>query len=121
MAGLHDGRWIHKACYTDERREKLQRGVDLPALRPPTERGKQLEWPMLTFLLMFHFGLGGIIAGWLLLTQDRYETTAAVLIAIGIIVPLIGLAGVALNIVSRRRIEMVRQALDVAGGWKPGL
>jgi hypothetical protein len=35
-------------------------------------------------------------------------------------VPLIGVAGVIVNIVSRRRVEMVRQALEVAGGWKPG-
>src|SRR5688500_8631308 len=120
-AGLHEGRWVHKACYADERREALQRGRDLAELRPPTDRGKQLEWPMLTFLLMFHFGLGGVIAGWLMLTQDRYETTAAVLIVLGIVVPLIGLIGVALNVVSRRRIEIVRQELELAGGWKPGL
>jgi hypothetical protein len=120
-AGLHEGRWVHKACYADERRQASQRGRELSELLPPTDRRKQLEWPMLTFLLMFHFGLGGIIAGWLMLTQDRYETVAVVLIAIGIIVPLIGLIGVALNIVSRRRIEIVQHELDLAGGWKPGL
>jgi hypothetical protein len=69
---------------------------------------------------MFHFGLGGAVAGWLLLTQHRSENVAVLLVAIGIIVPLIGVAGVVINIVSRRRMELVRQALEVAGGWKPG-
>jgi hypothetical protein len=120
-AGTHRGRWVHKACHADARRRAIETGRDLAELRPPDERGKQLEWPMLAFLLMFHFGLGGVVAGWLFLSQDRYETAGTVLLALGIIIPLAGIAGVAINIASRRRIESVRRALELAGGWKPGL
>jgi hypothetical protein len=119
-AGLNGNRWTHKACFQETRQEAHARGRDVLPLRSPEERSKLLEWPMLAFLLMFHFGLGGALAGWLLLNQNRSEDVAAVLLAFGIIVPLIGIAGTVVNIVSRRRIEMVRQALEVAGGWKPG-
>jgi hypothetical protein len=118
-AGFHDGRWIHKACYA---KALLEAGNPdaLPVLRSPEERSKQLELPMLIFLLMFHFGLGGALAGWILIDQDRSVSTAAILLAVGIVVPLIGVAGVAINIVSRRRVELIRQELLQAGGWKPG-
>ncbi|HLF79878.1 MAG TPA: hypothetical protein VJB57_20545 [Dehalococcoidia bacterium] len=119
-AGLNVDRWTHKACFQETRQEARQKGIDLAPLRSPEDRSKQLEWPMLAFLLMFHFGLGGALAGWLMLNQERSESVAAVLLALGIIVPLIGVTGTVLNIVSRRRIELVRQALDGAGGWKPG-
>jgi len=119
-AGLHAGHWVHKACFQAIRREALDRGVEPVPLKSPEDRRRQLEWPMLAFLLMFHFGLGGAVAGWLLLTQHRSENVAVLLVAIGIVVPAIGVAGVAINVVSRRRLELVRQALEVAGGWKPG-
>ena len=38
----------------------------------------------------------------------------------GLVVPVIGLTGVAFNILSRHRIELIRQELDLQGGWKPG-
>ena len=75
---------------------------------------------MLIFLLMFHFGLGAAVAGWIMIDQHQTPDIGAVLLVIGIVVPLIGVAGVALNIISRRRIELIRQALDLTGGWKPG-
>jgi hypothetical protein len=84
------------------------------------ERGRLLELPMLIFLLMFHFGLGAAVAGWIMIDQDQTPGTGAILLVIGLVVPLIGVAGVALNIISRRRIEMIRQAVDTGGGWKPG-
>jgi hypothetical protein len=89
-------------------------------LQSPVDRGRLLELPMLIFLLMFHFGLGSAVAGWIMIDQDQTPGTGALLLAIGIVVPLIGIAGVALNILSRRRIQMVQQAVDMAGGWKPG-
>ena len=119
-AGLSGRRWIHKACFAELARAARDRGVELAALRPPTARGGQLELPMLVFLLMFHFGLGGAVAGWIMLTQNGSETTAAVLLAVGILAPLIGVAGVAVNIVSRRRVELIRRALELQGGWRPG-
>jgi hypothetical protein len=119
-AGLFDKRWVHKACYTRQWNEAHSRGETPPELQSPVERGRLLELPMLIFLLMFHFGLGGLVAGWIMLDQDQTPHIGTILVAIGIIVPLIGIAGVALNILSRRRVQMVEQALDLAGGWKPG-
>lgn len=119
-AGLFDRRWIHKTCYTAEWNSAHNRGASIDELRPPTERGSQLEMPMLIFLLMFHFGLGGAVAGWIMLDQNRSESIAAILLVVGIVVPLIGLAGIAVNIMSRRRIELIRREVDASGGWKPG-
>ncbi|HLF71250.1 MAG TPA: hypothetical protein VI759_03785 [Dehalococcoidia bacterium] len=119
-AGFHDGRWIHKACFTQALLETGVQPDALPALRSPEERVKQLELPMIIFLLMFHFGLGGAVSGWIMLDQNGSQSTAAILLAIGVIVPLIGVAGVALNIISRRRVELIHQELVQAGGWKPG-
>jgi hypothetical protein len=120
-AGLHEGDWIHKTCFAERRMVATQLGRDLPLLRSPLERASQLELPMLLFLLMFHFGLGGVLAGWVTLTQfPDQATTAYILLTVGIVVPLIGLIGVALNIVSRRRLESIRHAIDGGGGWQPG-
>jgi hypothetical protein len=118
-AGLHSGRWIHKVCFADHWNQAHDAGKTPPDLQPPTERGRLLEFPMLVFLLMFHFGLGAAVAGWIMLDQDQSQTTAIALLVTGIVVPLIGLAGVAVNILSRRRIELVRQDLELQGGWKP--
>jgi hypothetical protein len=119
-AGLSEGRWIHKACYSVRLAEAQSEGVTLEDLRSPAERQRQLELPMLFFLLLFHFGLGAAVAGWIMIDQDQSHTIGAILIAIGIITPLIGIGGVAVNIISRRRIELIRQELDTAGGWRPG-
>jgi len=120
-AGLHNGGWLHKACWGELSLETLSRGGDLPELRSPVDRGSQLELPMMIFLLMFHFGLAAAVAGWFLLTQTEESRTAGILLLVaGLIVPLIGAAGAALNIMSRRRIELIRHALDLQGGWKPG-
>jgi hypothetical protein len=119
-AGLLDRRWIHKTCYTQRWNEARARGETPPDLLSPVERGRLLELPMLIFLMMFHFGLGGAVAGWVMLDQDQTPDLGAALIAVGLIVPLIGLAGIAVNILSRRRIQLIQQAVDLAGGWKPG-
>jgi hypothetical protein len=102
----------------EARAEAEKRGRHLPELREPTERRHQLEWPMLAFLLMFHFGLGAAAIGWIFIDQGGSTITGSLLIATGIIVPLIGLAGAAANVISRRRIELVRQELESAGGWQ---
>jgi hypothetical protein len=119
-AGLFDSHWVHMSCYDRYWNQARASGGEAPELRSPLERSTTLELPMLIFLLMFHFGLGGAVAGWIMIDQDRSAAVGAALIAAGIIVPLIGLAGVAVNIISRRRIELVRQALELQGGWKPG-
>ena len=118
-AGLHSGRWIHKTCFAVHWNEAHDSGKTPPELQSPVERGRLLELPMLVFLLMFHFGLGAALAGWIMLDQERSQDLAVALLVIGIVVPLVGLAGVAVNILSRRRIEMVRNELELQGGWKP--
>ena len=119
-AGLLDRRWVHKTCYAAARSEAANAGAELPELKSPAERGTHLEMPMLIFLLMFHFGLGGAVAGWIMLDQGKSESLAIALMVVGIVIPVIGIAGVAVNIISRRRIELIRQDLDAVGGWRPG-
>jgi hypothetical protein len=119
-AGLLDARWVHKACYVEARSAAGGNGASLPELRSPAERGTHLEMPMLLFLLMFHFGLGAAVAGWIMLDQDKSQSLAVGLLIAGIVIPLVGIAGVAVNIISRRRIELIRQDLDAVGGWRPG-
>jgi hypothetical protein len=119
-AGLLDRRWVHKTCYATARSEAANTGAELPELKSPAERGTHLEMPMLIFLLMFHFGLGGAVAGWIMLDQGKSESLAIALMVVGIVIPVIGIAGVAVNIISRRRIELIRQDLDAVGGWRPG-
>lgn len=119
-AGLHAKRWVHKACYTARWNEAHDSGTSLGDLRSPIERSTLLELPMLISLLLFHFGLGGAVAGWIMLDQGQSTDVGVGLLIAGIVIPLIGIAGVALNIISRKRIETIRQELDLAGGWKPG-
>ena len=118
-AGLYDKGWLHKTCYAQLWQQANQRGVELAPLRTPTDRSSQLEWPMLLFLLLFHFGLGTAVFGWIMVSQFD-DMTGNWILAVGLITPLIGIIGTALNIISRRRIELIRQALDLQGGWKPG-
>jgi hypothetical protein len=119
-AGSDGGRWIHKSCWTESLLRSGARDGELPALGSPLERARQLELPMVIYMLLFHFGLGGAVAGWILFAQGYDEATGIVVFPIGLIAGLIGVAGAAANIVSRRRIELIRQALEVQGGWKPG-
>jgi hypothetical protein len=118
-AGLYEGSWLHKSCYSQLWQQANNRGQELVALRPPTDRSANLELPMLIFLLLFHFGLGGAVVGWILITQGS-EQAGIIVLVIGLVTPLIGVVGAALNILSRRRIELIRQTLDLQGGWKPG-
>lgn len=120
-AGLYDGKWLHKRCWSERHRESAGAGTEAPPLRSPLDRSSQLELPMMISLLLFHFGLAAAVAGWFILTQTKEsETAGIVLLVVGLIVPLLGAAGAALNIVSRRHIELIRHELDLQGGWKPG-
>jgi hypothetical protein len=119
-AGFDDKSWVHKACFLETQKEAQARGRELPVLRAPDERYHQLELPMLVFVLMFHFGLGLAVIGWIVIDQGGSQTWGAVLMALGIIIPALGLMGAAFNIISRRRIEQIHQELLLAGGWKPG-
>jgi hypothetical protein len=118
-AGLYGRRWVHKECFTHLWQQAMGKGEEVPPLQPPTERGAHLELPMLIFLLLFHFGGGAAVAGWIMVNQFDYAAGNWIL-AIGIITPLVGIAGIAVNIISRRRIELIRQALETQGGWQPG-
>ena len=118
-AGLDQSRWVHKECYSSA---VIAQGAEAPALRSPVDRSKVLEWPMLVSLLFFHFGVAIGFIGWIMLTQDTTTSTDSIgylLLIIGLITPVAGIIGIALNVLSRRRIELVRQALELSGGWKP--
>jgi hypothetical protein len=119
-AGFDDHHWVHKSCFIEAQREAQAKGQQVQLLRSPDERYHQLELPMLIFVLMFHFGIGLAVMGWIIIDQGGSQTWGAVLMALGVIFPAMGLAGATFNIVSRRRIEQVRQELLLAGGWKPG-
>ena len=119
-AGFYDGRWFHKSCWTEALLRSGAQEAELPTLRSPVERARQLELPMLISLLLFHFGLGGAVAGWILFTQGYDAETGYIVFPIGLAATLIGLAGAVVNVVSRRRIELIRRSLDGQGGWKPG-
>ena len=112
-AGFDDKRWVHKACFAEAQREAQSKGRQVAELRAPDERYQQLELPMLIFVLMFHFGLGLAVIGWIVIDQGGSQTWGAVTMALGIIIPALGLAGAALNIVSRRRIEQMRQRAEL--------
>src|SRR5688572_30601125 len=112
-AGAFEGRWIHKGCWA-ESQPPAARGAGQVVLASPVDRSKSLEWPMLISMLLFHFGLGAGFIGWIMLTQTTSsDTSGAIVLVIGLITPLLGVAGVALNIMARRRIELVRVALDL--------
>jgi hypothetical protein len=122
-AGTTDAGWVHKTCYAETTAEATMRGVELPPLRSPIDRCKSLEGPMFLWILMFHFGIGTAFIGWIMLTQNTtntdYGSLGYILLIAGLIIPLTGIAGIAFNILGRRRIEFVRQALELSGGWKP--
>lgn len=118
-AGLQGREWLHKPCW--RALNSAGEGAVIAELRSPIERSSHLELPMMVFLMMFHFGLAAAVAGWFLLTQTDQNTTAGyVLLVAGLIIPSVGAAGAFANIVSRRRIELIRHDLDSRGGWKPG-
>ncbi len=72
---------------------------------------------MMVCLLMFHFGLGFAIAGWVLMTQDE-RLSGGLSLAFGLLAPALGLLGVAWNFEGRRRIEAIREDLERQGGWQ---
>jgi len=116
-AGMVQSRWLHKSCWRELQRSQARSG-DAIALRAPTERSGELELPMMISLLMFHFGLAAAVAGWLLLARD-YAFSGSITLAIGLVTPLVGAGGIVLNVISRRRFELIRQEIEAAGGWKP--
>jgi hypothetical protein len=122
-AGTNERGWVHKSCYSNETIDATKRGIELPPLKSPVDRARSLEWPMMVSILMFHFGIGVGFIGWIMLTQNHssnnYNTLGYILLITGIITPLTGIVGVAINVLGRRRIELVRRALDLSGGWKP--
>jgi hypothetical protein len=120
-AGLYNKDFLHKHCWTELYRQARDKGRDVADLRSPVERSTQLELPMFVFLMLFHFGLAAAVGGWFLLTQtDESRTAGYITLVIGLLAPLAGAVGAFVNILSRRRIELIRHSLDLQGGWKPG-
>ena len=63
---------------------------------------------------------GAAVTGWIIFAQGYDEALGSIVFPLGLIATLVGVVGVWLNIVSRRRIELIRRTLDLEGGWKPG-
>lgn len=117
-AGYDGGHWVHKDCWVKEGGSAAAR--PLSTLASPLERLRELELPMFLYILLFHFGTGAAVTGWILFAQGYDEHVGSIVFPLGMIASLLGVVGVWLNIVSRRRIELIRRTLDVEGGWKPG-
>jgi hypothetical protein len=117
-AGLAGAVWLHKACWRARRDRGQRLGEEVPLLASPLQWQRHLELPMMLFLLLFHFGLATGVAGWILLVNGD-ALSGSITLAIGVATPLLGAAGVILNIVSRRRLELMRLDLESRGGWRP--
>ena len=72
---------------------------------------------MLLFALMFHFGLGLALIGWVLITQEASETTGLALLAIGIVTPILGVLGMVWAVVRRREYEEVLNEESTGEPW----
>src|SRR5688572_26247314 len=115
-AGSYGGQWIHKTCWSEIFQESQIKGIEISAIRSPVEVASKLEAPMMISLLMFHFGFALLFIGWYVLTQNS-DDSGILLLALGLIIPVVGAAGIVYNIAGRRRIELIRQNLDAGGGW----
>jgi hypothetical protein len=87
-AGLYDGAWVHKRCWSEMNRSAQGKRRAVSALRSPVDRSSQLELPMMISLLLFHFGLAAAMAGWFLLTQtDQSREAGMILLVVGLVAP----------------------------------
>lgn len=116
QAGRLDRKWLHKQCWLALWRSEREKGVDLPVLTSPLEASPG-ESRVLLFALMFHFGLGLALIGWVLLTQENSTTAGVICLAIGLIAPLIGVCGIAYSVYRRRQYEEVLAEVGGASGW----
>lgn len=116
QSGRLGGKWLHKSCWLELWRHEREQGVDLPVLTSPLEASPG-ESRVLLFALMFHFGLGLLLIGWVLLTQEHSTTAGVICLAIGLVAPLIGAAGIAYSVYRRRQYEGVLAEVGGAAGW----
>ena len=115
-AGRLSRRWLHKSCWLEIWREEREKGVDLPLLTSPLGSAPG-ESRVLLFALMFHFGLGLALIGWVLLTQENSTTAGLTCLAIGFIAPLIGVVGIAHAVYRRKQYEGVLAEVQSPAGW----
>jgi hypothetical protein len=97
-------------------REERERGVDLPVLTSPAGRQPR-ESSVLLFALMFHFGLGLALIGWVLITQEASEVTGVILLAVGIVAPILGVLGMVWAVMRRREYEEVMGEVTADEPW----
>lgn len=57
--------------------------------------------------------------GWFMLTQFEGQSSALIVLLAGVVGFLLGLGGFAVEVVMRRRAELIRQELERQGGWQP--
>jgi hypothetical protein len=113
-AGRLGRKWLHKSCWLEIWREQRERGIDLPLLTSPLAPAPG-ESRVLLFALMFHFGLGLALIGWVLLTQESSTTAGIICLAIGLITPLIGVVGIVHSVYRRKQYEGVLAEVRAAG------
>jgi hypothetical protein len=108
--------WLHKSCWLETWREERARGSDLPVLSSPLV-SKPREMAVLLFALMFHFGLGLALIGWVLISQEQSPVAGTIILVIGVVTPVIGVGGMVLSVYRRRQYELVLSDLGGEGSW----
>ncbi|MEX2237358.1 MAG: hypothetical protein WEB00_07475 [Dehalococcoidia bacterium] len=115
-AGRLGRQWLHKSCWVELWREQRDAGKELPTLSSPASKAPG-EPGVLICALLFHFGLCVLLIGWVLVTQEKSPLAGAICLAIGILAPMLGVAGIAYSVYRRRLYESVLAEVP-PGSWK---
>lgn len=116
-AGRLRSGWLHKGCWVELCRRERVHGREAAILGSPLEdHGRELG--ILLYALMFHFGVGSAIMGWVLLAQEEASAGLAMLI-VGLVLPVAGAAGVVLRVLKLCRSQAIRRELERGEPWTP--
>lgn len=73
----------------------------------------------MAFALMFHFGIGLALIGWVLLTQEQTQIAGLIILAVGAIAPVVGVLGIVYSVYRRKRYESVIAEVGGERSWTP--
>lgn len=113
---LREG-WLHKGCWLELSRREQARGREPSILRTPLE-DQSRELGVFVYALLFHFGIGLALMGWVLLAQEQ-PGSGLVLLVLGLVFPVVGAAGVVVSVLKLRRAQAIRRELERGGPWTP--
>ena len=116
-AGRLGDAWFHKSCWLETWREERAKGNELPVLSTPLVKAPG-DARVLLFILMMHFGLGLVLVGWALLTQEDASTAGAICLIVGGLSSVIGVAALAYSIWRRRQYEDVIAEVGFGSKWQ---